>query len=170
MFAPFTPFIVLFCQVIETRDQRDLTSLYNFVNSTESAPMVSDAAAKMHRLFQVLYAVAFRFVEFRNSTPPADQSWVNAECNPCINTLGIASMDPGQRQQQQMAPVSDNQGLPVFGYPPGQSEVLDAIYGQGGANSMMWMNNTEQLEDWFNSNQQILEMVEVPDFNYPQQT
>ncbi|KAH6972727.1 hypothetical protein BKA56DRAFT_493048 [Ilyonectria sp. MPI-CAGE-AT-0026] len=170
MFAPFTPFIVLFCQVIETRDQRDLTSLYNFVNSTESAPMVSDAAAKMHRLFQVLYAVAFRFVEFRNSTPPANQSWVNAECNPCINTLGIVSMDPGQRQQQQMAPVGDNQGLPVFGYPPGQSEVLDAIYGQGGANSMMWMNNTEQLEDWFNSNQQILEMVEVPDFNYPQQT
>jgi hypothetical protein len=33
----------------------------------------------------------------------------------------------------------------------------------------MWMGNTAQLGEWFNSNQQMMELLEEPSFTFPQQ-
>jgi hypothetical protein len=163
LFAPFTPFIALFCQVIETQDERDLASLHSFITSTESAPTVSEAAAKMYRLFQVLYSVAIRYIEFRTSTPPADQTQANAELNTYLTALGFPPVGPEQRQDQQMPGL--NQGQPAFGS-MGDGNMVDGV---GGQNPMMWMGNTAQLEDWFNSNQQMMELLEEPSFSFPHQ-
>ncbi|KAK7432494.1 hypothetical protein QQZ08_001059 [Neonectria magnoliae] len=162
MFAPFIPFIVLFCQVIETQDERDLTSLHNFVNSIETVPMVSDAAAKMHRLFQVLYTVALRFVEFRNSTPPPDQTQANAELNTYLAALGFPAAGLDQRQLETLP-------VPGFGQPQGEIGLVDELNGERGTNPMMWMGNSAQLEDWFNSNNQMMELIEEPTFTFPHQ-
>ncbi|KPM41272.1 hypothetical protein AK830_g5296 [Neonectria ditissima] len=163
MFAPFIPFIVLFCQVIETQDERDLASLHNFVNSIETVPMVSDAAAKMHRLFQVLYTVALRFVEFRNSTPPPDQNQANAELNTYLVALGFPAVGP----DQQLPTMSHGQGVQDFGQPQGEVSLVEELNGEQGVNPMMWMGNSAQLEDWFNSNNQMMELIEEPTFNFP---
>lgn len=63
LFAPFIPFIVVFCHVIETRDEADIARLGAFVASIQPAAAASDAAAKLHRLLQVLHGVAARWVE-----------------------------------------------------------------------------------------------------------
>ncbi|KAF7548399.1 hypothetical protein G7Z17_g7083 [Cylindrodendrum hubeiense] len=169
MFAPFIPFIVLFCQVIETQDGKDLASLHNFITSMESAPAVSDAAAKMHRLFQVLYTVALRYVEFRISTPPTSQTQADAELNTYLAALGFPPVGLEQRQQhQQMTGLDHGQGVQGFGQSLADGGVTDGMNGQRGTNPMMWMGNTTQLEDWFNSNQQMMELIEEPTFNFPQ--
>ncbi|KAM7205739.1 fungal-specific transcription factor domain containing protein [Naviculisporaceae sp. PSN 640] len=67
LFAPFVPFIVLFCQVIETRDRADLARLQGFVVSIQSSSSreggVSEAVDRFLRLFQVLYSVASHYVD-----------------------------------------------------------------------------------------------------------
>ncbi|KAH7165838.1 hypothetical protein EDB81DRAFT_780508 [Dactylonectria macrodidyma] len=167
LFAPFIPFIVLFCHVIETQDGKDLASLHNFITSIQSAPTVSDAAAKMHRLFQVLYTVALRYIEFRTSTPPADQTQANAELNTYLTALGFPPVGPEQRHQQMVDLDPSNSGQ-VYGQPLAEGGLVDGMGSQRMSNPMMWMGTTAQLEDWFNSNQQMMELIEEPTFNFPQ--
>ncbi|KAM0280065.1 hypothetical protein ACHAQH_004261 [Verticillium albo-atrum] len=168
LFAPFIPFIVIFCQVIETQDQEDLARLHAFITSIKNAPTVSDAAARMHRLFQVLYSVALRYVEFRVSTPPAQQAQANAEMNTYLAQLGFpatagdssmaagAGAELGGQQTQQPATAFDG------GFSGGMGDAT-----MQGANPMMWMGNTAQLEDWFYSNQQMMGLLQEPSFNLP---
>ncbi|KAJ4255400.1 hypothetical protein NW762_009395 [Fusarium torreyae] len=166
LFAPFIPFIVVFCQVIETQDQTDLARLHSFCTSIESSIPLSDAAAKTHRLFQVLYTVALRYIEFRTTTPPADQTQASAELNTYLAALGFppAGLNNGGQQQAQMNPAQGG----AFSQPLGDLSMLDGTEGQRGANPMMWMGNTAQLGEWFNSNQQMMELLEEPSFTFPQ--
>ncbi|KAM5383562.1 hypothetical protein ACJZ2D_002011 [Fusarium nematophilum] len=167
LFAPFIPFIVVFCQVIETQDQTDLARLQSFVTSMESSSAVSEAAAKMHRLFQVLYTVALRYIEYCTCTPPADQTQASAELNTYLAALGFPPTGVDNRQQQQTTNLGPAQAG-SFGQPTGNGGALEGIDGQRGANTMMWMGNTAQLEEWFNSNQQMMELLEEPTFAFPQ--
>ncbi|KAI8657742.1 Fungal-trans domain-containing protein [Fusarium keratoplasticum] len=170
LFAPFIPFIVVFCQVIETQDQADLARLHSFCTSTESSVTLSEAAAKTHRLFQVLYTVALRYIEFRTCTPPADQTQAqaSAELNTYLTALGFPPAHIDNRQQQQPTSLGPAQAG-AFSQPLGDPGMLDGTEGQRGANTMMWMGNTAQLEEWFNSNQQMMELLEEPSFTFPPQ-
>lgn len=155
LFAPFTPFIVLFCQVIETRDQSDLARLHIFLTSLQSAPSFSDAAGKMYRLFQVLYSVALRYTELQNSTPPVEQAQASLEMDNYLAALGFPSMTFDAQQQPQ-----------VTGFE--QGALLQGTDVRGGSvNPMMWMGNSAQLEDWFNSNQQMMGLLQETNFNFP---
>ncbi|KAM0328786.1 hypothetical protein ACHAQA_005200 [Verticillium albo-atrum] len=166
LFAPFIPFIVIFCHVIETQDQEDLARLNAFVTSIQNAPTVSDAAAKMHRLFQVLYSVALRYVEFRISTPPAQQAQANAEMNTYLAQLGF----PATAGDPMAGPADFGQNPGAFdgtGAGGAFAGMGDAMDGQRATNPMMWMGNTAQLEDWFYSNQQMMGLLQEPSFNLP---
>jgi hypothetical protein len=166
LFAPFIPFIVVFCQVIETQDQTDLARLHSFCTSLETTIQLSDAAAKTYRLFQVLYTVALRYIEFRTSTPPADQTQASAELNNYLAALGFppAGLNNGVQQSTHMDPSQAG----AFSQPLGDMSMLDGADGQRGANTMMWMGNTAQLGEWFNSSQQMMELLEEPSFTFPQ--
>ncbi|EXA42410.1 hypothetical protein FOVG_07656 [Fusarium oxysporum f. sp. pisi HDV247] len=166
LFAPFIPFIVVFCQVIETQDQTDLARLHSFCTSLETTIQLSDAAAKTYRLFQVLYTVALRYIEFRTSTPPADQTQASAELNNYLAALGFppAGLNNGVQQSMHMDPSQAD----AFSQPLGDMSMLDGADGQRGANTMMWMGNTAQLGEWFNSSQQMMELLEEPSFTFPQ--
>ncbi|EEY20412.1 fungal specific transcription factor domain-containing protein [Verticillium alfalfae VaMs.102] len=157
------------CMVIETQDQEDLARLHAFITSIKNAPAVSDAAAKMHRLFEVLYSVALRYVEFRVSTPPAQQAQANAEMNTYLAQLGFPATagDPN---------VVASNGADFGGHQPTSAAAgtFDSTFGGGlgdatmqGGNPMMWMGNTAQLEDWFYSNQQMMGLLQEPSFNLP---
>ncbi|KXH67887.1 fungal specific transcription factor, partial [Colletotrichum salicis] len=54
LFSPFVPFIVTFCQVIETSDTSDLARLQGLVTSIQGAKEFTEASARLYRLFQVL--------------------------------------------------------------------------------------------------------------------
>lgn len=172
LFAPFIPFIVIFCNVIETQDQNDLQHLQAFVSSIQSAPTVSDAAGKMHRLFQVLFSVALRYVEFHVSTPPESQMQASAEMDQYLAALGFPSATPGgggglQQPQQPngFAPATPGQPFtPADGM--ADESMGDA---QRTAYPMMWMGNSAQLEDWFYSNQAMMGLVSQPNFDFPSQ-
>ncbi|KAK7425531.1 hypothetical protein QQZ08_007972 [Neonectria magnoliae] len=160
LFAPFTPFIVIFCQVIETQNQTDLAYLHAFVTSIQSAPTVSDAAARMHRLFQVLYSVALRYVEFRTSTPQTCQAKASAEMDSYLAALGFPFAGLGDGQQHQL------QQQPHSGFEQGAGDGM----GEGrrpSASPVMSMGNGTQLEDWFNSNQAMMELLQQPALDFP---
>lgn len=158
LFSPFVPFIVLFCQVIETRDQTDLTRLQAFVSSiirpentlTSSEPE-TEAVTKLRKLFQVLCHVAQHYIDAQKTGNPSDsgvdgtshwqpQTATGNDIDSYLATLGFPAQSvPDQQQQQQ---------------PPQHGEE------PGGVNPMLWMGSGTQLEDWFYSNQQMMDFLE----------
>ncbi|KAK8073269.1 hypothetical protein PG994_004168 [Apiospora phragmitis] len=84
-YTPFIPFIVIFCHVIETTDQTDMDRLHSFVASLEPVSQLSEPAARMQRLFQVLYNVALKYVEVKTSR---EQQSVGRELDTYLNALG----------------------------------------------------------------------------------
>lgn len=143
---------------METQNDADLARLHNFIVSMESAPTISTSAAKMHRLFQVLYSVALRYIESKTSTLPADQAEAGAELNTYLTAIGFPIPVPDNGPQQQ----------PSFGQSGGGVNMLDRMDGQRGVNAMMWMGQTTHFEEWFNSNQQMMELMQEPSFSFPQ--
>jgi hypothetical protein len=163
LFSPFVPFIVVFCQVIETRDRADLARLQAFVTSISRSETTStssdpetEAVTKVRKLFQVLFHVAQHYVDAHaasnisvgseaNRTNQAPvQTAASNEIDSYLVTLGFPQnvlADHHQQQQQQQQPPQQNEEAP-------------------GVNPMLWMGSGMQLEDWFYSNQQMMEFLE----------
>ncbi|KXH68348.1 fungal specific transcription factor [Colletotrichum salicis] len=176
LFAPFIPFIVLFCQVIETQDKEDLARLHSFVVFLQETSKMSDAAAKMCRLFQVLYSVALRFVEFRASTPQSRQTQASAEMDAYLAALGFPPKGSaeGGHQQQQQQPTAFAQIMstapdvvPTSGIAGVGIDAMDESLRPG--NPMMWMTNAAQLEDFFYTNTAMMDLLQEPGFDSAQQ-
>ncbi|KAK1655007.1 fungal-specific transcription factor domain-containing protein [Colletotrichum phormii] len=176
LFAPFIPFIVLFCQVIETQDKEDLARLHSFVVFLQETSKMSDAAAKMCRLFQVLYSVALRFVEFRASTPQSRQTQASAEMDAYLAALGFppkGSTEGGHQQQQQQttafAQITSTAPdvVPTSGIAGVGIDAMDESLRPG--NPMMWMTNAAQLEDFFYTNTAMMDLLQEPGFDSAQQ-
>ncbi|KAI8248147.1 putative transcriptional regulatory protein [Colletotrichum sp. SAR 10_77] len=159
MFAPFIPFIVLFCQVIETQDQQDLARLHGFILFLQEANTLSDAAHKMHRLFQVLYSVALRFVEFRTSTPQAQQTQASAEMDAYLAALGFPAKggNGGNQQVQQQPQHQQHQHQMDFSQNATQASQM------AGGTVM-----SAQLEDFLYSNQAMMDLLQEPNFESAQ--
>ncbi|KAK2009270.1 fungal-specific transcription factor domain-containing protein [Colletotrichum eremochloae] len=176
LFSPFIPFIVLFCQVIETQDREDLARLHSFVVFLQETATMSDAAGKMSRLFQVLYSVALRFVEFRATTPQSRQTQASAEMDAYLAALGFppkGTVEDKQQQHHQLPPFNQNAGhapdpLSVPGVTDMHVDTMDD--GMKPGNPMMWMTNTAQLEDFFYSNPAMMDLLQDPSFDPSQQS
>ncbi|KAF4824186.1 putative transcriptional regulatory protein [Colletotrichum siamense] len=155
LFAPFVPFIVIFCQVMETNDAADLAHLQAFVTSIQAAKEFTEASARLYRLFHVLYNVAFRYVEMRKDSQQSEQVQASQEMDKYLTALGFppAGLTSGGADRQQTGEV---------GNPEQMGSLEDGMNpaGPGPLNQMMWMGNASQLEDWFYSNQQMMGLVE----------
>ncbi|CAI4210955.1 unnamed protein product [Parascedosporium putredinis] len=166
LYAPFIPFIVIFCHVIETQDREDLARLHAFNVSMQTSPTVSEAAGKMYRLFQVLYTVALRYVEFRTSTPQPDQMEASAQMDAYLSVLGFPSAPSAEPTQTAnfMASSFGPEGVPGGGLKPG----FDGAVRTG--SPMAWLGNgAAQLDDWLYSNSQMIGMLQEPGFHFPNQ-
>lgn len=88
---PFTPFLVLFCHVIETGDLDDLNRMQIFVLSMEESCQDSGAIARHHRLFQVFYRVAERYTELMCSSTllQEDQRHLKNQVDLQLSALGL---------------------------------------------------------------------------------
>lgn len=74
--SPFVPFIVLFCHIIDTRNEEDLVRLGGLVGNLQStaADSFSKSVMKELRLFKVLYDVARSYVNLKADAAPAAQA------------------------------------------------------------------------------------------------
>lgn len=166
LFAPFVPFIVIFYHVIETQDHTDLAQLHAFIVSIQAAPTVSEPAAKMHSLFQVLHNVATRYVEHRKSATHTGQSKSITQFESHLATLGfphagICHSDWQQQQRRRQQAVSS------------EVEVMhnsEAGERANGINPLLWLGNGIQLEDWFYTNQESMELLQEFDVDSVFQT
>ncbi|KAI1080113.1 hypothetical protein F5B20DRAFT_540812 [Whalleya microplaca] len=132
LYAPFIPFIVIFCLVIETSDVEELRRLADFVQSLEAACDVSESVSKLHQLCQVLYNVALLYVEAK-AQEPVDQDMVPVgnEFDMYLSQLGFM-------------PVDENMANVDMG--------VDA--------QTRSMAQTTQLGDWFSGNNYMMGLLE----------
>ena len=143
LFAPFIPFIVLFCHVMETHDRPDLARLEAFVPSIDAATTVSEPAAKMHQLFQVLAKIAKRYVQF--GMPYRD---------------GGAFAPAATTMDAQLAALGFPRAGPHDDMDIGTHEQHDD---QFSLNPLLWMADHVQLEDWLYTNQASMEVLQDGD-------
>ncbi|KAL3259781.1 hypothetical protein ABHI18_005089 [Aspergillus niger] len=153
LFTPFIPFIVIFCHVIETQDEADLARLQAFVTSIQSASSISEPAAKLHRLFQVLCKIAMGYVKFRFSAAPLDGWQDSSKIDTYLDALGFSSASaciPGR--QHHFIPQHDSSNREAETNDAGTS--ADATNDELRVmNPMMWMANSAELEEWLENNE-----------------
>ncbi|KAL0943723.1 fungal specific transcription factor domain-containing protein [Colletotrichum truncatum] len=154
LFAPFVPFIVIFCQVMETSESEDLARLQAFVDSIQAAKEFTEASARLYRLFQVLYNVALRYVELRNNSKRSEQAQATQEMDKYLAALGFPPSGLVGGADRQTAEVGNTEQIGSLG-----EEGMNPT-GSGPLSQMLWMGNASQLEDWFYNNQQIMGLVE----------
>lgn len=151
------PFIVIFCQIIETRDRADLERLQAFVTSINysESPMMSDgetdAVVRIRKLFQVLSNVASHYVDAHAAGVEKRER----------ESGSIVSNIPGQTATTQEI----DSYLATLGFPAQGADYHghhQHVHPEepAGVNPMLWMGNGTQLEDWFYSNQQMMEFLE----------
>lgn len=153
LFAPFIPFIVIFCHVIETQDEADLARLQAFVTSIESAPSISGPAAKLHRLFQVLCRIAMGYVKFRFSATPLDGWRDGAKIDTYLDALGFSSASaciPGRQNHLIPQQYSNNREAETNDPRSNADATNDELRVM---NPMMWMANSAELEEWLENNE-----------------
>ncbi|KAK0671251.1 putative transcriptional regulatory protein [Cercophora samala] len=155
LMAPFVPFIVLFCQVIETKDKDDLARLQAFVTSLQYESSVSEAVERLRRLFQVLVSVASHHIQFSSTSQVGQRADIGPglpsqvpqahqaafEVDAYLGTLGFS---------QQIVSEQWNETTAGQGREGGEVPEVQRM-----ANPMMWMGNEMQLEDWFYNNDQM---------------
>ncbi|KAL4963268.1 fungal specific transcription factor domain-containing protein [Aspergillus stella-maris] len=189
LFAPFSPFIVIFCHIIETQDAALLRHLHSFVESIQSAPHVSDAAARMYRLFLVLYNVAMRYLEFRTSRQPEEEA-ARAEMDSHLAALGLglglaapgdgSRCVPSQEPRQELHNSVNTEGghaLLGHGYRhlerhPGEDEELEPVMrmGMGHGEAELDPDSGSPLDldlgGWVSANRAIMGLVQESDLHF----
>lgn len=142
LYAPFVPFIVIFCHVIETSDKEDLRRLEEFVTSLQVSRAVSGAVDKLHRLCRIMCDVAALYVEAKeaeNRAADANMTPLGNDFNMYLSQLGF--MPPAQ-------PSFDAGGGGGGDAGDMDSDVLNASY------------QAAQLGDWFEGGRHMMGLLE----------
>ncbi|KAI8314749.1 putative transcriptional regulatory protein [Colletotrichum sp. SAR11_240] len=168
LFAPFVPYIVMFCHVIETQDQADLGRLGDFSASIQTAAQVSEAAFKAFHLFHTLHDIAVRYLELCAAHPQNGQRKAGPEMDWFLEALGIAP--PGQENDGQRHLASD---APWFG-----TDLIDSVGAEGArANDatqrtpsatqpLARVGNEVELESWLQNNEAVMEFLRETEFSF----
>lgn len=134
--SPFTPFIILFCHVIETSGASDLEHMRSLVETLESTSSSNpqNTCDKQRRLFKALYDVAAKYVEVK----------ARSDCGE-----GVVSWPMAWQQYEDGVGLLD--GL------EGPTALQNAAFGDMDVEIDL---PSAELWDWFNKNQSILKMLE----------
>ncbi|KGO44534.1 Transcription factor, fungi [Penicillium expansum] len=150
LFTPFTPFIILFCHCIETRDKEDLYQMHTFLKSIECACQHSRTIAKHHHLFSVFYYVAVRYTELSSpsSAMEEEQIQLRSEVDAQLSALGL---------QPHTAYISS----PNLH----QNGLKDSLTMAIERNESDWVQDP-WLERWFSFNQQMMGLLDGNDLPF----
>ncbi|KAI1325692.1 fungal-specific transcription factor domain protein [Xylariaceae sp. FL0255] len=152
LYAPFIPFIVIFCLVVETSDREDLQRLRDFVTSLETACEYSGSVKKLHQLCQVLYNVAEVYIEAKAVQRRQREGLGDSEmgAGDVVDPMGM-EFDMYLSQLGFMPVVDDGSGLGGSG---------GAMPDLGGAASTAGSLPANQLEDWFSGKNYMMGLLE----------
>ncbi|KAH0436199.1 fungal specific transcription factor domain-containing protein [Colletotrichum camelliae] len=168
LYAPFVPYIVMFCHVIETQDRTDLGRLGEFSASIQTAAQVSEAAFKAYHLFHTLHGIAVRFVEVCAATVQKGHGGAGPEMDWFLEALGIAP--PGQENGDQRRPIND---VPWFGTGMADIAGAEGVRDNNGTQRrpsatqpLARVGNEVELESWFQNNEAVMDFLRDTDFNF----
>ncbi|KAI3400730.1 hypothetical protein diail_1939 [Diaporthe ilicicola] len=176
LYAPFVPFIVIFCHIIETSNMADLQRLRDFIASLEPTCAVSEGVDKLHRLFSVLQNVATLYVEAKtkaNSSEPQDTDMapIGNEFDVYLSALGFMPVDGDlsaaqaqaqvhQAQVQQAHAAAAAAAAAASGALPTSPITAGPAFGASPVNNAAAMNQMSQLGDWFSGNRYMMGLLE----------
>lgn len=176
LYAPFVPFIVIFCHIIETSDVADLHRLRDFIDSLQPTCAVSEGIEKLHRLFSVLYNVAMLYVEAKSKAAQqqdTDMAPIGNEFDVYLSALGFMPVDDasglsaagthggmtGATTSPTSAGGAEPAGAAVGGNGGGGGRFAAAT-GANHANAVAMQHQTNQLGDWFSGNRYMMGLLE----------
>lgn len=172
LLSPFVPFIVIFCNVIATSDEEDLTRLDDFVASLLPLCSFSQSVDRLHNICSVLSTVARLYVETKTrSKAEKDQNLasVGQEFDVYLSALGLA---PGNALTSLGYFQPDGSGMQVEA-PEATTQTHDlsmpAVEDQrhdDEATSMAEMSQAVQLGNWFSGNQYMMGLLEEDLFQF----
>ncbi|KAK2601331.1 hypothetical protein N8I77_010786 [Diaporthe amygdali] len=176
LYAPFVPFIVIFCHIIETSNMADLQRLRDFIASLQPTCAVSEGVDKLHRLFSVLQNVATLYVEAKtkaNSSEPQDTDMapIGNEFDVYLSALGFMPVDGDLSAAQAQAQVHQAQvhqahaaaaaaAAAASGALPTSPVTAGSVFGASPVTNAAAMNQTSQLGDWFSGNRYMMGLLE----------
>ncbi|KAJ5280356.1 hypothetical protein N7478_005728 [Penicillium angulare] len=172
LLSPFVPFIVMFCHVIATSDEDDLTRLDDFVASLHPLCSFSQAVDRLHNICSVLATVARLYVETKTrSKAEKDQNLasVGQEFDVYLSALGLA---PGNTMTSSGYFQPDVPGMQVEA-PESTAHMQDlsmlAVRSQRSnheAPSITEISQAAQLGNWFSGNQYMMGLLEEDLFQF----
>ncbi|GKZ58639.1 hypothetical protein AnigIFM56816_004799 [Aspergillus niger] len=151
LYAPFVPFIVIFCHAIAVSSWDDLARLEDFVASLQPNCFLSEAISKLYQLCQVLSNVARLYIEAKEQVQvkeDQDLASVGQEFDVYLSALGLAPMS-----------ADDNYGAWASAPVPAGSAPGDARGTMEGQYSGP-IPQTSQLGNWFSGNQHMMGLLE----------
>ncbi|KAF1997763.1 hypothetical protein P154DRAFT_547189 [Amniculicola lignicola CBS 123094] len=170
--APFTPFIVVFCNAITQCDPTDLGSLSDFVLSLEPCRTIAEGADKLYKMCHLFLQVAKIYVEAKTKEKEAHQASTAAGQDGFYDTAeGGQSMDFSTMTQfdpyLSALGLVPNSGWPLPAYPAMEGfQGMDGL-GTGVPGGQAGSRNT--VQDWFSGSRYIMGLME-DDVNMPDLT
>lgn len=141
---------------METLNQADLDCFEGFLKSIESASAVSEPAAKMHKLFNLLYNIAARYIELQSQASAVQtEMQLVALGLPRARTFTAPQLQKGSFESQGDTQTEHLQ----------ESHILatnDHEF-QWAVNPIFWTGNGAELENWFYENQSPIETLQNMD-------
>ncbi|KAF1945190.1 fungal-specific transcription factor domain-containing protein [Clathrospora elynae] len=178
--APFTPFIVIFCNAIQRADSSDLSSLTDFVTSLESCRTVSEGADKLYKMCHLFLQVARLYI-LAKTQDAAPQSQSVAQNNQPDYYTSTDSTQLDLNTMSQFDPYLSALGLmpnsswPMGGYNTNvpTSDGMNA-FSQGQMGSAMGPDpigmglgppgsNHNSIQDWFSGSRYLMNLMEAGD-------
>lgn len=168
LISPFVPFIVIFCHVIATSDNKDLAHLEDFIASLHALCSISQSVDRLHNICSVFGTVARLYVEAKTRNKAGENAGltsVGQEFEVYLSALGLApgnSITNGQGFFQPDAMLATQIGVPESATP--MTELAGPVMqpqGQGqGAMPEAEMIQAAQLGNWFYGNQYMMGLLE----------
>lgn len=166
--APFTPFIVIFCNAVLHCDPSDLNTLSEFVVSLESSRTVSEGADKLYKMCHLFLRVAKLYVETKTKEAATVRRSPSLTTEGGFYRQGTANLTIDMNTMTQFDPYLSALGLlpnsawPASGYPPIRSETETETLAQGRFDPSI-------SQDWFSGSRYLMNLMEddiqMPDFN-----
>ncbi|KAH7205588.1 fungal-specific transcription factor domain-containing protein, partial [Fusarium oxysporum] len=152
---PFVPFVVMFCNTIETRDSTRLAELLSVIEPLKTIQSILPTTYKKQlRLLMVMYDVASKYLGSRSDMAQTMGFPLDIPFNLLFSQVGM-SVPSHDAQMQQDINESRDYNIPEQTAPLGTSQATQMDY-QGLQN----IDYGSQLGHWFEYNQQVLQALE----------
>ncbi|KAL5114064.1 hypothetical protein ACEQ8H_008041 [Pleosporales sp. CAS-2024a] len=179
--APFTPFIVLVCHLIQNKNDTDLQSLEDFVTSLESCRTLSEGADKLYKMCHLFLRVAKLYLQAKarnakatlQTFPPSQPAYYpsstdgqhigpapKTDFDPYLSALGLMPNATWPMADYANTQVSST-GFAAF--PQGQTMGVASVMGNPGTGMSCRGGSHNPVQDWFSGSRYLMGMMEAGD-------